>query len=259
MNGRSSATDLSGKQALVTGASRGIGAAIACSLARQGAQVAVHYGRDHAAAKAVVDRIGEAGGRAFPLQADLSTSQGARGLLAAYADAVGAHPTEPCLDILVNNAGIGMRVPMEDLDEKQLDSVLQINFKSPFFIMQAAASCLRDGGRIINISSMASRVSPPGMVAYAASKAALETVTTALAKTLGPRGITVNAVLPGATETDMNIAVRDPAQRERIISSVALRRIGRPEDVSDVVLFLASEQGRWVTGQRLDASGGQQI
>jgi NAD(P)-dependent dehydrogenase (short-subunit alcohol dehydrogenase family) len=137
--------------------------------------------------------------------------------------------------------------------------MLQVNLKAPFFLIQGAIPRLRDGGRIINISSMGTRAAYPGMAAYAPAKAGLEALGVLLAAELGPRGITVNAVLPGATATDMNPRARDPAQAAAIAGTVALRRVGQPEDIAAIVLFLASAAGGWVTGQRIDASGGQRL
>lgn len=246
------------RTALVTGASRGIGRAIALRLAAAGATVAVHYNRDAAAAADVVGMITAAGGSAFAFAADLADPVAVRGCLALYDAAVPAG--DGMLDIVVLNAGISAdRKPIEATTEAELDRVLQVNFKAPFHLIQSAIPRLRDGGRVILVSSMATRVPFPELIAYAPTKAALEALVAPLAVQLGPRGITVNAVLPGATETDMNPIGLDPARVATVTASVALRRVGQPDDVADIVAFLASEQGRWVTGQRIDASGGQRL
>ncbi len=245
--------------AVVTGASRGIGRAIALGLARQGAAIVVHYGREAAAAEAVVQAIRAAGGQAMAFGADLSDPAQVRGFWPAL-DAARPAGFPPGLDILVCNAGVSSgRKTIEAITEEELELILQVNFKAPFLLIQAALPRIAEGGRIIGISSMATRAPFPEFSAYAPSKAALETLMRLLAVQLGPRGITVNAVMPGATETDMNPMAANPARAAAVTASVALRRLGQPEDVAEVVLFLAGEGGRWVTGQVLDASGGQRL
>jgi 3-oxoacyl-[acyl-carrier protein] reductase len=246
---------LAGKSALVTGASRGIGRAIALKLAAAGASVVVHYGRNAAAAAAVATEITAAGGKAVTFGADLADPDAVRSFWARLDPILGS----ASLDILVNNAGVGGQATIGTITEADLDRVLQVNFKAPFLLIQGAMPRLRDGGRIINISSMGTRAAYPAMAAYAPSKAALEALTLLLAVELGPRNITVNAVLPGATATDMNTRARDPELSQVIAKTIALGRVGQPEDVADIVLLLASEQGRWITGQRIDASGGQRL
>ena len=243
--------DLAGKVAVVTGASRGIGRAIALKLAASGAMVVVHYGTRADAAAAAVAEIVAAGGQAVAFGADLADPAAVRG----FWDRLG----QPSVDILVNNAGVGGQQTIGQVSEADLDRVLQVNFKAPFLLIQGAIPRLREGGRIINISSMGTRAAYPGMAAYAPSKAALEALTTLLAVELGPRGITVNAVMPGATATDMNTRARDPDMSRGIAATVALGRVGQPEDVADTVLLLASAQAGWITGQRIDASGGQRL
>jgi 3-oxoacyl-[acyl-carrier protein] reductase len=250
---------LAGKIALVTGASRGIGRATAERLAAGGATVAVHYNAAKAEADAVVAAIVARGGAAFALQADLSSRTGAQDLAAAFAAALTARFGASAFDILVNNAGVGRRAPIEDVSEADFDRIVQVNLKSPFFLIKALLPQLRDGGRIVNISSMGTRAAYPEMAAYAPAKAGLEALSVLLAAQLGPRGITVNAVLPGATATDMNAGARDPQRAAITAQTIALRRVGQPDDIARIVAFLASPEGGWVTGQRIDASGGQRL
>lgn len=246
---------LAGRTALVTGASRGIGRAIALRLAADGAFVMAHYGSARAKAEEVVAEIAAAGGSAVAIGADLAEPLGS----ATLAEQVVTQLAEHRLDILVNNAGISVPGLIETVDAADFARVLQVNLQSPFFLIQALLAHLADGGRIINVSSMGTRSAYPAMATYAPAKAGLEALTLLLAAHLGPRGITVNAVRPGATATDMNTRARDPVTSVAIAATVALGRVGQPEDIAGIVAFLASEDGRWVTGQCLDASGGQRI
>lgn len=250
---------LAGKTALVTGGSRGIGRAIALALGRRGAHVAVHYNAAREAADEVVSLIRDAGGRAWTLQADLASSDAAEILAGALRHTLQQHTGADALDILVNNAGVGLRARLADVKPDDFDRVLQVNLKTPFFLIQHCLPFLRDGGRIINISSMGTRAAYPEMSVYAPAKAGLEALTLLLASDLGARGITVNAVLPGATATDMNTRARDPDISRAIAQTIALGRVGQPEDIADIVAFLASNEGRWVTGQSIDATGGQRL
>ncbi|BCM69386.1 MULTISPECIES: SDR family oxidoreductase [Streptomyces] len=243
---------LTGKTALVTGASRGIGRGIAERLGRDGARVAVHYGSSEGAAKETVAAIEAAGGSAFPIGVELGTPGDAERLWAEFdrhADG---------LDILVNNAGIGTSAPPEEIDEEEYDRVFAVNAKAPFFLVRHGLGRLRDGGRIINISSGLARTAVmPDKVAYAMTKAALDVFSRDLSKLLGPRGITVNSVAPGIIETDNTaelLGTEDGRARAAAIS--ALGRVGTAADVADAVAFLASDAGRWVTGHWLDATGG---
>ena len=250
---------LEGKIALVTGASRGIGLAIAKRLAGDGATIAVHYNAARDAAAAVVADIVAAGGVAFALQGNLSERGGAVTLARDFTEALGARYGDGGFDILVNNAGVSKRAVIEDISEDDLDSILQVNLKSPFFLIKALLPNLRDGGRIINISSMGTRAAFPFMAAYSPAKAGLEALSRLLAVHLGGRGITVNSVLPGATATDMNEGARDPVKSRAVAGTIALGRVGQPDDIASVVAFLASDDGGWVTGQAIDASGGQRL
>ncbi|MET9294729.1 glucose 1-dehydrogenase [Streptomyces sp. NPDC003077] len=246
---------LTGKTALVTGGSRGIGRAVSERLARDGARVAVHYGRDEAAAKETVAAIEAAGGEAFALQAELGVPGDAAALWAAFdARADG-------LDILVNNAGTtGVRHPIADITERDFDHVFAINTKAPFFVTRLALPRLRDGGRIVNVSTGLTRGGAmPELIAYGMTKGAIDVFTATLAKDLGPRGITVNAVAPGAIDTDMNAdwLRADAEARKAVAEQNAAGRVGEPRDVADIIAFLASDDSRWVTGQWIDATGGQ--
>jgi NAD(P)-dependent dehydrogenase (short-subunit alcohol dehydrogenase family) len=239
-------TDLTGKTALVTGASRGLGRAIAERLAADGALVAVHYGANETAALATVAAIESAGGQAFAIKADLERDNGVDLLF----EGLGGRP----LDILVNNAAVlGEGI---DASEDHFDRVFRINVRAPFFIIQRALPLLRDGGRIINISSGVTWFAIPEVV-YAMTKGALNVLGRSLANTLGERGITVNTVSPGITRTDMNTWLDEvPGAPEGVAGIVALGRVGEPVDIADAVAFFASPDSRWVTGQVLDVNGG---
>ena len=250
---------LTGKTALVTGASRGIGRAIALALGRRGAHVAVHYNAASDAADDVADLIRAAGGQAWTLRADLSAPEAASGLARDLRQTLLELNGDGGLDILVNNAGVGLRALLADVTPQDFDRVLQVNLKSPFFLIQHCLPFLRDNGRIINISSMGTRAAYPEMSVYAPAKAGLEALSLLLAAELGARGITVNAVLPGATSTDLNQRARDPEISQVIAKTIALGRVGQPEDIADIVAFLASHEGRWITGQSIDATGGQRL
>lgn len=241
------------KTALITGGARGIGRAIALRLAAEGARVAVHYGSSADAAQQVVETIEARGGSAFAIQASLGVSGDAPALWTAF----GEYADE--VDVIVNNAGtLGDRVPYAEVTEPDYDEVFAVNTRAPFFIVQEGLPWLRDGGRIINISTSFTHGSRNAeLLAYSMSKAAIDAFTGTLAKDLGHRGITVNAVGPGATATDMNAArLAIPEGREAIASRSPLNRVAEPEDIADVVAFLASDDARWVTGQWIDATGG---
>ncbi|MFJ7149022.1 SDR family oxidoreductase [Streptomyces sp. NPDC100445] len=248
-----------GRTALVTGGSRGIGRAISRRLAREGALVAVHYGHDLAAAERTVKEIEADGGRAFPVHAELGVPGDADTLWDAFDRALADQGVRPGLDILVNNAGITLPRRITDVTEADYDRVFAVNTKAPFFIVQRALDRLRDGGRIVNVSSMATRVAFPAIVAYTMTKAALDHLTLSLAQELGPRGITVNAVAPGYTETEINPTLSIPEVRRRYADASAFGRLGDPVDIADVVSFVASDDARWVTGQWIDASGGAHL
>jgi NAD(P)-dependent dehydrogenase (short-subunit alcohol dehydrogenase family) len=253
-----SAAALEGKVALVTGASRGIGRAVAERLARDGAVMGVGYAREAGAADEVVAGIRKNGGAAFPVRAELGEHGDAARLWAAFDKAGREHTPDGGLDILVNNAAIGRSAPLAELTEDGFDEVFAVNVRAPFFIVQQGLSRLRDGGRIINVSSGVSRIAMPEIIAYGSTKGALDTFTLNLAKQLGPRGITVNSVAPGIVDTDTNASwLRGNPQAEADAAALAaLGRVGQPEDIADVVAFLASGDARWVTGRVVDATGG---
>ena len=247
------------RTALVTGASRGIGRAIAVALAQSGAMVAIHYNSEAVEADRTLEMVTKAGGSGFTLQADLGKGDGASLLATRFLDAIEQRSGRRDFDILVNNAGIGGRTAFNEVTEEIFDRTIRLNFKTPFFLIQHLASHLRDGGRIVNISSIGARAPYTTMPVYAPAKAALNVLTRSLALEFGPRGITVNAVMPGATATDMNPAARDPTSAGETAKTIALGRVGQPEDIARIVAFLASPEGGWITGQRLDASGGQRL
>jgi NAD(P)-dependent dehydrogenase (short-subunit alcohol dehydrogenase family) len=244
---------LAGRTALVTGASRGIGRGIAQRLGREGARVAVHYGRNETAAKETVAAIEEAGGSAFAIGAELGVPGDAEALWEEFdrhADG---------LDILVNNAGIGKSRPIEEIEEEEYDRVFAVNVKAPFFLVKKGLPRLRDGGRVINVSSgLARTAAMPNNIAYAMTKGALDVFSRDLSKVLGPRGITVNSVAPGiiATDNTYELLHRSEGAWAEAAAISALGRVGKTADVADVVAFLASDGGRWITGSWVDATGG---
>jgi NAD(P)-dependent dehydrogenase (short-subunit alcohol dehydrogenase family) len=252
------ARTLEGKVALVTGGSRGIGRAIAKRLGRDGATVAVAYARDEMAANEVVARIRKDGGLAFALRAELGRHGDAASLWAAFDAHAGEYASDGAVDIIVNNAGIGRSPDLASLTEEGFDEVFAVNVRAPFFIVQEGLKRLRDQGRIINISSGVVRLAMPEIIAYGATKGALDTFTLNLAKELGNRGITANSVAPGIIDTEAHASwLRGNPEAEAYVASLAaLGRVGQPEDVADIVAFLASDDARWVTGRVIDATGG---
>ncbi|MEU4393222.1 SDR family oxidoreductase [Kribbella sp. NPDC023855] len=246
-------TELTGKAALVTGASRGIGQAIAIRLAARGAVVVVHYGTDKDGAAATVDQIEGSGGTAFAVRAELGGDDDVETLFAGVEAVLAGRP----LDIVVNNAAAAPAGPIGSTTRAEFDHLFAVNVRAPYFIIQRALSLLPDGGRIIALSSVATRMANPAQTSFAMTKGAIETMTLTLANQLGVRGITVNAVAPGATRSATNGASFEaPGLVAQITAGTALDRLGEPGDVADVVAFLASEEARWITGQIIDASGG---
>ncbi|MGY3682190.1 SDR family oxidoreductase [Streptomyces sp. TE33382] len=248
--------ELDGRAALVTGGSRGIGRAIALRLAAEGALVAVHYGGNDAAAAETVARIAEAGGRAFAVRARFGESGAVDRLFTGLTAGLADHGVDG-LDILVNNAGIHSLKSVGQLTEEEFERLLAVNVSTPLFVIQRALPLLRDGGRIVNMGSAATRIAEPGQIGYTVTKAALAAFGPSLANELGRRGITVNTVEPGVVLTDMIAPYAAAPEAVAVLESItALGRMGEPEDVADVVGFLAGPQGRWVTGQTIDVSGG---
>lgn len=248
---------LSGKIAVVTGASRGIGRAIAERLAADGALIAVHYGKSKSYADEVVAGIAAKGGAAFAVGADLSAKDGVKTLFAGLDKELQSRNGSNQIDILVNNAAIAPFVDFENTTEEVLDEIYTVNVRSVVLGTQEAVKRLRDGGRVVSISSGVVRTPVTDAAAYSFLKAPIDNLTKTLAVVLGPRSITVNAVAPGLIDTDMAAALaRDPAIAEGVKGKQALKRIGQPSDIADVVGFLAGSDSRWVTGQVIEASGG---
>ena len=244
------ASDLKDKVALVTGASRGIGRAVAETLAASGAAVAVNYVADQAAARTAAEGIASAGGRARIFQADLASSGQVEHLFNGVLDAFGR------LDILVNNAGLARYGPIRDYSVEDFDRLMAVNVRGPFLTCRQAAHQMADGGAIINITSTVTRVMLPNYGVYAATKGALEQMTRVLAKELGPRSITVNAVAPGPTDTALFRHGKTETQIKNLAGMAALGRLGTPLDTARVVAFLAGPQGRWISGQIIPVNGG---
>ena len=245
---------LSGKVAIVTGASKGIGAAIAEDLAKEGASVAVNYSSSPKQAEALVAKIKAAGGKAKAIRADLSKPSEAKQLIDSTVSEFGK------VDILVNNAGVYDFLPLDAITEAHFDRMFQLNVRGLLFATQAAVRAFGDrGGSIINISSMATQAPPPGASVYSATKGAVDVLTQGLAAELGPRKIRVNAVLPGPVETEGTQAMGNFEDfAKALIPRTALGRIGQPRDIATVVTFLASEDAGWITGEIVPAAGGLQ-
>lgn len=241
---------LKGKVALVTGGSRGIGKAIVERLSRDGASVAINYATQMTSAEKLVNEIAVAGGKAFAIQADVSRVAEVVRLF----DETIAHFGK--LDILVNNAGIMFVKPVSAVTETEFDRIFAINVKGTFFACQQAATRLADGGRIINFSSSTTARMMPGYGAYVATKGAVEQLTRSLAGELGVRGITVNVVSPGPTETELFLDGKTAEQLQKFAQMTSFNRIGRPPEIADVVAFLASDEAGWVSGQNLRVNGG---
>ena len=254
-------TTLQNKTARVTGASRGIGRATALALARAGAHVLVHYGRSAQEAESLVAAIQAEGGRANAVSADLGTADGASLLAKQVRTIVGDR-----LDALVLNAGISRSARIADYTLEDFDNLFATNVRGPFFLLQHLVPVLAEGSSIVVISSLGARmvVGKPGLenpsiLAYASTKGALETLVKNWAAILGPSGIRVNAVAPGVIDTDMSTFTKTEAGREVAMGMQALKRLGKPEDVADVVAFVASDGARWITGASIPVDGGSKL
>ena len=252
---------LQNKTALVTGASRGIGRATASALAGAGARVLVHYGRSAQEAESLVSEIETKGGHANAIAADLGTRDGAALLTKQVRSIVGNR-----LDVLVLNAGISKAARIADYTVEDFDTLFATNVRSPFFLVQQLLPILGEGSNIIVISSIGARavvgkpgLDNPSLLAYTSTKGALETLVKNWAAILGTQGIRVNAVAPGVIDTDMSNFARTEAGREVTLGMQALKRIGKPEDVADVVAFLASDKARWITGASIPVDGGSKL
>jgi 3-oxoacyl-[acyl-carrier protein] reductase len=245
---------LSGKTALVTGASRGIGRASALALAKAGAQVLVHYSSGEKEADAVVAEIRKDGGRAEKVGADLRQADGPHMLAKRVRAIVGER-----LDILVANAGISKAASIEDTTVEDFDNLFAVNVRAPFFLVQQLLPVLGKGSNIIFTSSLAARSSVGTLSAYGATKGAIGTLVKHFASALGPRGIRVNAVAPGVVETDMSNFTKTETGREVVLGMQALKRVAQPDDIGAVVAFLASDDARWITGDSIHVDGGSKL
>ncbi|MBD0307531.1 MAG: SDR family oxidoreductase [Microcoleus sp. T1-bin1] len=241
---------LAGKVAIVTGASRGIGRAIALRLSQEGASVVVNYARGADRAKDVVSAIEAAGGKALAVQADVSKTAEIRDLFDRTQE------TYSQIDILVNNAGVTLTKPVAEVTEAEFDNLFAINVKGTFFACQEAAKRMAEGGRIVNFSSSTTAIMMPTYGVYVATKGAVEQLTRSLAKELGDRQITVNVISPGPTDTELFTVGKTAEQIQRFTQMTALGRLGKVEDIADVTAFLCSEQARWITGQNIRVNGG---
>jgi len=238
------------KVALVTGASRGIGMAVAERLARDGFKLIINYSGDAAPAEALVRKLEDAGGRAFAVKADISDPSAVRKMFDAAEAAFGG------IDVLVNNAGIMTLAPIADTDDASFDRHIAVNLKGTFNTLREAAKRLRAGGRIVNFSSTVVGMLMPTYGVYVATKAAVEGLTSVLAKELRGRNITVNAVAPGPTATDLFLKGKPQEVVDRMAKMAPLERLGQPSDIADVVSFLAGPDAAWVNGQVLRVNGG---
>lgn len=245
---------LTGKTALVTGASRGIGRATALALAAAGAQVLVHYGSGEREATAVVDEIRRAGGKAEKIAGDLRSPDGPHQLAERVRAIIGGR-----LDVLVANAGIAKAAAIEDTTVEDFDALFAVNVRAPFFLVQQLLPALCKGSSIVLLSSLAAHASVGTLSAYSATKGAIDTLVKHWASALGPRGIRVNAVAPGVVETEMSSFARTDAGREATLGMQALQRLAQPEDIASAVAFLASDQARWITGDTLRVDGGSKL
>ncbi|HLY56792.1 MAG TPA: SDR family oxidoreductase [Stellaceae bacterium] len=244
----------SGKTALVTGASRGIGRASALALAREGAQLLVHYGSGAAEADAVVREIRELGGTAEAVAADMAAADGPHALAAETRRIVGDR-----LDILVANAGVSKSATIEAMTVEDFDRLYAVNVRAPFFLVQQLLPILGSGSSVVFVSSLTAHASVGTLAAYAATKGAVDTLVKHFAQALGERGIRVNAVAPGVVDTEMSSFTKTETGRGIALAMQALKRIAGPDDIADAIAFLASDKARWITGDTLRVDGGSKL
>ena len=247
-------TPCCGKTSLVTGASRGIGRSAAVVLAKAGAQVLVHYGRNAAEARSVVAQIKAEGGRAEAIGADLSDPQGAHRLASKVREIVGER-----LDILVANAGVSKAATIEETTVEDFDALFAVNVRAPYFLVQQLLPIFKEGSSVVFTSSLAAHAAVGNLSAYAATKGAIDTLVKHFAFILGAKGVRVNAVAPGVVETDMSNFARTEAGREFTLSMQALKRVAQPDDIAGAIAFLASDAARWVSGDTLRVDGGSKL
>jgi NAD(P)-dependent dehydrogenase (short-subunit alcohol dehydrogenase family) len=246
--------------ALITGSSRGLGAATAKRLARDGFFVIVNYVKSQADGEAVLREIKEAGGQGALVQGDVSTVTGIAAFYQKVDGALAAHGLPAKIDVLVANAGILISKPFADTTEADFDALFNANVKGVFFLVQQALPRLRDHGRVVTLSSGLSRFANPLFTAYSGTKGAIDVITRVLAQELGARGITVNAIAPGAVDTDMNAGwLRSAEGRAMLLSRQAIKQIAVAPDIADAISFLAGPDSRWITAQRIEASGGSTL
>jgi len=239
-----------GKTIIVTGASRGIGSAIAQAFAAEGGRVVVNYAGSRGQAEAVVADIRSAGGEAIAVQADLRSTADIARLVGETLEAFGA------IDVLINNAGAIFTKPIGEISEQEFDDLFAVNVRGTFFAIKETLPHMRDNGRIINFSTSVTGSMFPGYSAYAGTKGAVEQFTRQLAKEIGPRGITINAIAPGPVDTELFRAGKTEQQIEGIVKLNAFGRLGQPDDIVGMALFLASEEARWISGQTVRVNGG---
>jgi len=247
-------TNLSGKTALVTGASRGIGRASALALAKAGAQVLVHYGKGEKEATAVVAEIRDAGGKAEKVCADLRAADGPHVLAERVRSIIGGR-----LDILVANAGISKAATIEETTVEDFDTLFAVNVRAPYFLVQQLLPALCKGSSVVFLSSLAAHASVGTLSAYAATKGAIDTLVRHFASSLGERGIRVNAVAHGVATTEMSNFAKTDAGQDFTLSIQALKRMARPDDIAAAIVFLAGDEARWITGDTLHVDGGSKL
>jgi len=245
---------LTGKTALVTGGSRGIGRAAALALGKAGAQVLVHYGSAAKDAEAVVAQIRQSGGRADAVAADLAAPDGPHKLAKQVRGIVGER-----LDILVANAGISRPATIEETTVADFDELFAVNVRAPFFVVQQLLPILGEGSSIVFVSSLGAHAAVGSLSAYSATKGAIDTIVKHFAFALGPRGIRVNAVAPGIVATDMSNFAKTAEGREYAMGIQALKRVAQPDDIGGVIAFLASDDARWITGDSIRVDGGSKL